>query len=359
MAEDTTLTLAQRDVIDRYHYPEPGHDIGLHDPRSPEELGLRPDVVGELEKFMRVHPDTRSKGAQRWALWRHGRLVHVSGDATDTVDVASLRKTWHAMIVGAAIYQGRIPSHDQAIGEWQEDLTGGGGDPAWRHVMTQSAGYDYPYGEYPAYAPGEMWTYSDWNLVHLCHALARVYGKQDFYDTYADVAREAYFDAIGMSGWGTKVVFDRASQMDDGVRFVISLEHMGRLGLLALARGRWNGRELVPTWFVQELETKQTYGMKVNYEGPNDGTIGLRFHKARFPECPYGYLTWVNTDGDYFPGADRRWAWGAGAGGTKIMWNHRYGMVYAAVGLDAQPAGHSVPHIIEHHIVAKNPMLGK
>ncbi|MDP6778204.1 MAG: hypothetical protein QGI83_15720 [Candidatus Latescibacteria bacterium] len=62
-----------------------------------------------------------------------------------------------------------------------------------------------------------------------------------------------------------KIVLDKASQMDDGVRFVTSLDHMGRLGLFALAGGGpWNGRELVPAWFVDELETKQTRNMQVN-----------------------------------------------------------------------------------------------
>ena len=62
-----------------------------------------------------------------------------------------------------------------------------------------------PYDDYPAYDPGEMWTYSDLNLVHLCNALAKVYGKQDFYDSYDDVAREAYFGAIGLEGWTTRL----------------------------------------------------------------------------------------------------------------------------------------------------------
>ena len=58
-------------------------------------------------------------------------------------------------------------------------------------MITQSAGFD-PHGDRPAYLPGEMWTYSDWNLVHLCNALAKVYGKRDFYDDFADIARDAY-----------------------------------------------------------------------------------------------------------------------------------------------------------------------
>jgi hypothetical protein len=145
--------------------------------------------------------------------------------------------------------------------------------------------------------------------------------------------------------------------MKDGIRFVIGLEHMGRLGLLALARGTWKGEELIPQWFVEELETKQTYGMRVNYEGPYDGMVELRHYGDRFSECPYGYMTWVNTDGDYFPGADRAWAWGKGAGGTIILWNRRNGIVFAAVGLKVDPDSRSVPHIIERCVVGSNPLV--
>jgi CubicO group peptidase (beta-lactamase class C family) len=258
------------------------------------------------------------------------------------------------MSVGAAIKQGKIPSLDQKISVWQTELTGLKADATWRDVITQSAGFDYPHGDHPAYPPGEMWTYSDWNLYHLCHAMAKVYGKEGFFDDYDDVLREAYFGAIGMDGWSSYAHYDKGSQMWDGAWIKASLEHMGRLGLLVLARGTWDGKELVPRWFVEELETKQSYGKQVNYDGPYDGKIGL--DPEQFPEAPYGYFTWVNTDGDYFPGADSRWAWGSGAGGMKTMWNGTNGIVFAAIGVRIGPGTDSVPHMIEDAILGSNPL---
>jgi len=342
-------TKKSRSTADKFYFPPPGQGIENQDQRQPEEVGLDPEIVSRINQFTQSNKDARRGKSQRWALWRHGYLIHVEGDFNQTVDVASLRKTWHAMTVGAAIKQGKIPSYNQKISVWNTELEGNDAEATWRDVIMQAAGFDYPHGEHPDYKPGEMWTYSDWNPVHLCNALAKVYGKEDFFDNYQDVAKEAYFDAIGMEGWSTRIVFDSGSQMKDGIRFVISLEHMGRLGLFALARGTWDGVELVPGWFVEELETKQTYGMRVNYEGPYDGIIGLRNYGDRFAECPYGYMTWVNTDGDYFPGADRAWAWGSGAGGTKIL--------FAAAGLKMEPDSNSIPHIIERCIVGLNPLV--
>lgn len=331
----------------KLYFPAPGESLLNQAQRTPQEAGLKPEVVDRLRKRI---------PSGHWALWRHGYLLHCEGDFHQTKDVASLRKTWHAMIVGAAIQQGRIPSLGQKIGVWLPALKGNHALATWRHVMTQSAGFDYPYGDYPAFQPGEMWTYSDWNLVHLCNALARVYGRKDYHDRYDLVARQAYFDAIGLKGWSTAIKRDIGFGAEDGVRFQLSLEHMGRLGLLALARGRWGERQLIPEWFVRELETKQTYGMKANYDGPNDGRVKSGWfheHRDQFPESPYGYLTWVNTDGDFYPGADRGWAFGAGAGGSYVLWNHRFGIVFAGFGIDTGPTAHGIPHVIEAHLADK------
>jgi CubicO group peptidase (beta-lactamase class C family) len=312
----------------------PGQGRDRWEQRTPAQAGINPKLIEKL------------KGAgDRWALWRDGYLVHVEGDFNHKQDVASLRKTWHAMIVGAALHQKKIASFDEKISRWQPELKGHHADATWRHVLTQSSGFDYPYGNHPAYRPGEMWTYSDLNLIHLCHALAKVYGKKNYRDDFADVARKAYFDAIGMQGWSTRMKVDSASGLEDGVRFVLNLDHMGRLGLLALARGRWKDRQLVSRKFVEELETKQTSGMKVNYNGPNDGKIDLKYK-----EVPYGYLTWVNTDQDVYPRADRAWAWGSGAGGNAVFWNHKLGIVFAIQGRDRSVP---VPELIEAHLTER------
>ena len=321
------------------HFPPPGESMAQQDRRTPNAVGLKPGIVEHL----------RAKtGKGRWALWRHGYLVHVEGNFNQKTEVKSLRKTWHALTVGAAIKQGKIPSYEQKISVWNKDLTGEHAEATWRHVITQTSGFDYPYGGYPAYKPGEMWTYSDKNPKHLCNALARAYGKKDYYDHYDDVIRAAYFDALGMRGWKT-------STRKDGIRFHFDLEDMGRLGLLVLARGRWNGVELIPQWFVEELETKQTRGALVNYDGPDDGKID-RDPKA-FPEAPYGFMTWVNTDGDCFPGADTAWACAAGAGRTYIFWNRNNGIVFAGVGVDTGSTADGILHVIEAGVSGANPLV--
>jgi CubicO group peptidase (beta-lactamase class C family) len=323
----------------RIYFPPPGQSLDNQNQRSPEEVGLSDQIVDRL----------KAKAPNgRWALWRHGYLVHVEGDFHAKSEVKSLRKTWHALTVGAAVKQGKVPSLDQKLSVWNPELKGTHAAATWRHVITQTSGFDYPYADWPAQEPGRMWTYSDKNPRQLCNALARVYGRRDYRDHYEKVVREAYFDAIGMQGWKT-------SSAGDGVRFHFDLEDMGRLGLLVLCRGRWNGAQLISQDFVEALETKQTRGVRVNYNGPDDGKVNL--DPASFPEAPYGFMTWVNTADDYYPGADTHWAWGAGAGGSYILWNHTNGIVFAGVGIKTGPTPEGIPHAIENSLTEPNPLV--
>ena len=76
------------------YFAPPGQSIAGQNLKRPEEVGMRPDFIARIKE--------RMKG-NRWALWRHGYLVHVDGDFNKNTEVASLRKTWHALTVGAAI----------------------------------------------------------------------------------------------------------------------------------------------------------------------------------------------------------------------------------------------------------------
>jgi hypothetical protein len=67
-------------------------------------------------------------------------------------------------------------------------------------------------------------------------------------------------------------------------------------------------------------------------------------------------MTWVNTDGDVYPRADRGWAWGSGAGGHGVFWNHKLGIVFAAHGRDKDVP---FPEVIESCIHGPDPLVMK
>jgi hypothetical protein len=342
-------------AAEHLYFPPPGNTETAWERHRPREAGLSDSVVQSVNEWLTANPYTRNgrKYEFRWALWRHGYLLHAEGDFLRKADVASLRKTWYAMAVGAALRHGKIASLDEPLSRYEKDLKGNDALATWKHVMTQSAGFDYPAGPYPDFKPGEMWTYSDRNPHHLCNALAKAYGHVSFFDHFDDVMKEAYFDAIGMRRWYSRNIIDHGeSGLWDGPRLVIDMEHMGRLGLLALARGSWNGKELVPRSFVEALETKQTRGMLSSRLERGGSPPAARNAEAEKKETPYGYLTWVNTDGDLHPGADRRWARASGAGGSTVLWNHTNGIVFVGFGINDD----KIPNLLERAIEGDNPL---
>lgn len=327
--------------VGNFYFPPPGETLAEQDLRIPEEVGLDPAVVTDL-----------AGSGTRWALWRHGHLVHVEGDFNLNQDTKSVRKLVLALLTGSALEQGRIPSVLQALSVWQTQLEGKDAEATWHHALTQSTGFDYPgCGDPTDYDPGEMWTYSDLNALHLSDALAKVYGKPGYTEGFEDVAAEAFFDAAGMQGWGLSV---RA----DGIRFKLDLEDLGRLGLLLVADGVWNGARLIPEGFMVELESQQTQGMDVNYEGCNDGTYPalLGLTEEDFPTPPFGYMTWLNHGGLYFPAADPRWSFSSGDGGGYLLWNAANGVVFASFEVDAATSTESFPHLIEANLLGPNPL---
>jgi hypothetical protein len=325
------------------YFPPRGESLASQSHKRPGEVGLSDSGVAELAEVITVG---------RWALWRHGYLVHVEGDFNDTDEVKSLRKIIHAATVGAAIQRGFLPSLDQSIGAWNPELAGLDAKATWIHVMTQTSAFDEP-----SLAPGSLWAYSDANPLQLCRALARVWGRADYTDRYDLVISDAVFDAIGARGWSSVPTAD-------GIRFLVDLEDLGRVGLLFVAGGEWNGYRLIPAWFVEELETKQTYGIPPNYDNENDGHTGLRVED--FPESPYGFMTWVNTDRDLYPNSSATWVVALGVGGHYLVYNRRFGLVLAIIDgdferIDGNPPGWPTPvriavEALEQAVTGPNPL---
>ena len=326
------------------YFPPAGESLASQSLRSPDEVGLSDSVVADLSAVITTG---------RWALWRHGYLVHVEGDFNTTDEVKSVRKIIHAATVGAAIQRGLVPSLDQPIAFWNPELSGIDAMTTWVHVMTQTSAFDEP-----LLTPGSLWAYSDANPLQLCRALARVWGRPDYTDRYDLVIADALFDAIGARGWS-------AVPAADGIRFLFDLEDLGRAGLLFIAGGEWNGHRLIPSWFMDELGTKQTYGIPPNYDNENDGHTELQVED--FPESPYGFMTWVNTDRDLYPDSSANWVVALGVGGHYLVYNRDFGLVLAVIDgdfvpIDGNPPGWPAPvriaiEVLEQAVTGPNPMV--
>jgi hypothetical protein len=308
------------------YFPPAGESLSKQSLKSPGEVGLTDSVVAELAAVITTG---------RWD------------------EVKSLRKIIHAATVGVAIQRHLVPSLDQKVSAWNPELSGINAAATWFHVMTQTSAFDEP-----SMAPGSLWAYSDENPLQLCRALARVWGRSDYTDRYDLVISDALFDAIGARGWSSVPAAD-------GIRFRFDLEDLGRAGLLMVAGGEWSGHRLMPLRFVEELGTKQTYGIQPNYDNDNDGHTELRVED--FPESPYGFLTWVNTDRDLYPGSSADWVVALGVGGHYLVYSRKFGLVLAIIDgdfvpIDGNPPGWPTPvriavEALEQGVAGSNPLV--
>ena len=91
-------------------------------------------LIAEINTYIQSNPYIRNDRffEPRWAIWSHGYLVHVEGDFYQQNDVASLRKTWHAMIEGAAIQQGKIRNVHQPVSAFLAELEGYDAESTWK-----------------------------------------------------------------------------------------------------------------------------------------------------------------------------------------------------------------------------------
>lgn len=124
--------------------------------------------------------------------------------------------------------------------------------------------------------PGEAWDYSDAAFAHLSLIFFHVAGQE-----IGEFMKRRVFQPIGIenSGWdqqGGGGNIGPHTNAHSGLR--LSARDFGRLGYLLLRGGTWNGKQIVPKWWI-DLATRKSQELNPHY----------------------GYTFWVNSDGDLWP----------------------------------------------------------
>jgi CubicO group peptidase (beta-lactamase class C family) len=226
-------------------------------------------------------------------LVRHGKLVleeYFHGyERQDLHQIQSCTKSVASLLVGVARDRGEIPSLDDPVFEYfpeHADLR----TPEWdavrlRHLLTMSAGLDWSLleaytvrGTGPklfrrvlsrrvATEPGTKFHYVGANVNLLAGVLHHATGQ------HADEFAERHlFTPLGIQewDWGRGSVEGYPSMA--GTLELRPLD-MAKLGQLVLNKGRWNGRQVVPSEWINESTTRAM-------------TVGSG-------EDEYGYLWWL------------------------------------------------------------------
>jgi len=125
-------------------------------------------------------------------------------------------------------------------------------------------------------APGEAWDYSDAGFAHLSLIFFHASGQE-----IGDVMKTRVFQPIGIqnAGWdlqGGGGNLGPHTNAHSGLR--LSGRDFARLGYLLLQGGVWQGKQIVPKWWI-DLATRSSQNVNPSY----------------------GYTFWVNTDGKLWP----------------------------------------------------------
>ncbi len=254
--------------------------FGVDDPlptAEPSEVGLDPNILHSMSRQI------AAKGRHELhslLVVRRDRLAleqYYNGHSRDTPhDLRSATKSITSLLTGIAIERRVIagvdsPVMDYLAGEYPDihdknHLT-------VRHLLTMSSGLDchdrdrgtrgqedrmYRSEDWVRYflslrrvsAAGEQAFYCTGGVVALGHTLAAGAGTR--LDRFAD---ETLFAPLGIRNyrWAS---FDRDRKIDSGGHLLLTPQGMVKIGLLALHKGRWQGKQLVPESWM-ELSTRE------------------------------------------------------------------------------------------------------
>jgi CubicO group peptidase (beta-lactamase class C family) len=334
------------------HFPE-----GDLERRSPESVGLDPDRLGAAVDYAKVNdtpaeqvrydlinrerydesegehgeiigPMPERRGGANGVVLRDGRVVAEWGDTTRTDHAFSIAKSFLSLVAGVAHDRGLFDVEDP-VGEYVDD--GGFDSPhnatvTWEHLLqgtgewegalfgkpdavdrNRAVGTDPDEvgerGERELREPGTHWEYNDVRINRLSLSLLRVLGEP-----LPEVLRESIMDPVGASanwewhGYRNSTVEVGGRRIESvsggghwGGGLWIPTRDLARVGLLALARGRWGEERLVSESWMDASTTP----------------------------CPvkptYGYLWWLNTDRTLWPSAPAS-SFAAVGHGWNVLW---------------------------------------
>lgn len=254
---------------------------------DPDSVGINPANLEEALEYFDRHAG--GVGTNEMVIIRNGYLIWSGPDIDNRHEIYSCTKTFTSTVLGLLVTQGvlnvddfatlYLPSFDDDYPEY--------GEIRLSHLASMSAGYlairndcwslhqegrheesyactqAYTIPGDPDYTPGESWRYSDPSVHMLGYILTLVAGEP-----LESVFRTEVGDRIGMTDWdwsdygmrdsyvlnnpaGTPNDPDATAMNDIQGGLYVTAQDLARYALLYLARGNWNGVQILDTSFVE------------------------------------------------------------------------------------------------------------
>jgi CubicO group peptidase (beta-lactamase class C family) len=211
--------------------------------------------------------------------WFGGRsLGHVTFDASTLHDLRSVTKSVTSLIYAIALEQGKVPAPDARLLDSFPEYPDLASDPqraAWTigHVLNMTLGTewneDLPYSDPAnseimmerapdrnrfildrpiAHKPGEHWRYNGGCSALLGHLIAKGAGQ-----SLESFANDALFWPLGIAASEWRKGSDGVPSAASGLR--LTTRDFLRIGQLMLAKGSWEGRQIVPASWIEACMT--------------------------------------------------------------------------------------------------------
>lgn len=357
------LLSCQKLVTIEETFDEPPIPASLDDGLKVSSLadqGLDPQLIARLDNEIR-HGDFDE--IHSLVILRNGFLVY-EGYYEEGHDInyqhrlASITKSVISIIVGTAIHQGFINSHEQSLYElFSDEADIFERDPdkkklkLW-HALTMSAGLKWKEGiggdpDSDGYAmdhssnsmrfvlskslkhkPGKKFFYNDGLTTLAAGAVRNTSGMA--FDEGADYF---LFKKLGIQNYTWEHMSDGFIRAGGGLH--LTNRDLAKVGLLCINDGVWDGERILPTNWM-ELSTKKWVDTKQGHH--------------------YGFQWWLQphagVPGFLISGTDNYF--GSGYAGQKLFILPEYNLVVASFGSDYEVdthEDHSVPHFVLYNIL--------
>lgn len=277
----------------------------------PKSDNLNDKIENEINRFVQ---DSSSRIETVFCL-KKGEVIYEFGDTKKLINTRSIRKSIMNLLYGIAIEKGLLnidmTLESLGIDESQTPLTEQEKTATIRDLLMARSGVYLPAeGEVATtrdnrpkrdqYKPGEYFLYNnfDFNVLGAILELKTKMSIGEFMEEY--LAKPLQFQDFSSSN----IVYDNPwpipnkSMSDYPIYWIfISTRDLAKVGLLVSQKGNWNGKQIVPTKWINE--STQPYTKYEDY-GINQNPIDA-----------YGYLWKIDTDNNII--------WADGYGGQYLV----------------------------------------
>jgi CubicO group peptidase (beta-lactamase class C family) len=226
---------------------------------------------------------------------RHGKVIADGWWSPEPADKAhilnSVSKSFTCTAIGLAIEEGQLKLDDHVLKFFPEDAPANPSDNlramTVRDLLTMSGGHDdeptarngmpsvRQFLAHPVpHTPGTHFLYNTMGTYVLSSMITKVTGQ-----TVLEYLKPRLFEPLGIKD----VRWDISNEGNSlgGYGLYLRTEDMAKFGQLYLQKGRWNGKQLIPSSWIEQATTKQ-----ISNEKESHAKIGLDWVEG------YGFQFW-------------------------------------------------------------------